>query len=186
MSESLAWEKWSSFSHNRYVEEAERYARPGSVAQKKAFFEAHYKKIAAQKAAALLEQANAASNNAPKPAEEDFVNNISTNNSQTKSSKSDEVVNQQHEVKAPHSGAYSIVNDNKYSSNAEMDKFESNIVDVAALEPKNQAFVKNSLEVEQSYHLDDADSHTVTETELGGTPQMEKPLLKVNTIDLCP
>ncbi|XP_075673006.1 protein WVD2-like 7 isoform X3 [Castanea sativa] len=178
MSESLAWEKWSSFSHNRYVEEAERYARPGSVAQKKAFFEAHYKKIAAQKAAALLEQANAASNNAPKPAEEDFVNNISTNNSQTKSSKSDEVVNQQHEVKAPHSGAYSIVNDNKYSSNAEIDKFESNIVDVAAPEPKNQAFVKNSLEVEQSNHLDDADNHTVTETELGGTPQMEKPLLK--------
>ncbi|XP_050270948.1 protein WVD2-like 7 isoform X1 [Quercus robur] len=178
MSESLAWEKWSSFSHNRYVEEAERYARPGSVAQKKAFFEAHYKKIAAQKAAALLEQANAASNNAPKPAEEDFVNNVSTDDSQTTSSKSDEVVNQQHDVKAPHSGAYSIVNDNKYSSNAEIDKFERNIVDVAAPEPKNQAFVKNSFEVEQSNHLDDADNHTVTETELGGTPQMEKPLLK--------
>lgn len=60
MSDSLAWEKWSSFSHNRYVEEAERYSKPGSVAQKKAFFEAHYKKIAAQRAAALLEQANAA------------------------------------------------------------------------------------------------------------------------------
>ncbi|KAK4367400.1 hypothetical protein RND71_011192 [Anisodus tanguticus] len=57
MSESLDWEKWSTFSsHKRYVEEAERYAKPGSVAQKKAFFEAHYKKIAAQKAAALLEQ----------------------------------------------------------------------------------------------------------------------------------
>ncbi|XP_050381296.1 protein WVD2-like 7 isoform X2 [Argentina anserina] len=71
MTESLDWEKWSSFSHNRYVEEAERYAQPGSVAQKKAFFEAHYKKVAAQRAAALLEQANAAakSNNAdpPKP-----------------------------------------------------------------------------------------------------------------------
>ncbi|XP_027101984.1 uncharacterized protein [Coffea arabica] len=60
VSESLAWEKWSTFSHNRYVEEAERYAQPGSVAQKKAFFEAHYKRIAAKKAAALLEQANAA------------------------------------------------------------------------------------------------------------------------------
>ncbi|KAK4346228.1 hypothetical protein RND71_032567 [Anisodus tanguticus] len=57
MSESLDWEKWSTFSsHKRYVEEAERYAKPGSVAQKKAFFEAHYKKIAAQKVAALLEQ----------------------------------------------------------------------------------------------------------------------------------
>ncbi|TXG54778.1 hypothetical protein EZV62_020034 [Acer yangbiense] len=59
VSDSLAWEKWSTFSHNKYVEEAERYSRPGSVAQKKAFFEAHYKKIAAQKAAAaLLEQAS--------------------------------------------------------------------------------------------------------------------------------
>ncbi|KAK4347733.1 hypothetical protein RND71_034072 [Anisodus tanguticus] len=56
--ESLAWDKSSSFSLKCYVEEAERYAQPGSVAQKKAFFEAHYKKIAAQKAAALLEQAN--------------------------------------------------------------------------------------------------------------------------------
>ncbi|XP_055806694.1 protein WVD2-like 7 isoform X2 [Solanum dulcamara] len=56
--ESLAWDKWSAFPHKRYVEEAERYAKPGSVAQKKAFFEAHYKKIAAQKAAALLEQEN--------------------------------------------------------------------------------------------------------------------------------
>ena len=56
--ESLAWDKWSAFPHKRYVEEAERYAQPGSVAQKKAFFEAHYKKIAAQKAAALLEQEN--------------------------------------------------------------------------------------------------------------------------------
>ncbi|KAL3644010.1 hypothetical protein CASFOL_011942 [Castilleja foliolosa] len=66
MTESLSWEKWSSFSssspHKKYVEEAERYAQPGSVAQKKAFFEAHYKRIAAQKAAAaaLLEQQNAA------------------------------------------------------------------------------------------------------------------------------
>ncbi|GLU02167.1 hypothetical protein SLE2022_194310 [Rubroshorea leprosula] len=64
MSESLSWEKWSTFSHNKYVEEAERFSRPGSVAQKKAFFEAHYKNLAARKAAALLEQANAASNNA--------------------------------------------------------------------------------------------------------------------------
>ncbi|GFP84969.1 hypothetical protein PHJA_000640700 [Phtheirospermum japonicum] len=58
--QSLSWDKWSTFPHKKYVEEAERYAQPGSVAQKKAFFEAHYKKIAAQKAAALLEQQNAA------------------------------------------------------------------------------------------------------------------------------
>ncbi|CAJ2669710.1 unnamed protein product [Trifolium pratense] len=54
MTETLEWEKWSTFSHNRYVEEAERISKPGSVAQKKAFFEAYYKQLAAQKAAALL------------------------------------------------------------------------------------------------------------------------------------
>jgi len=78
MSESLAWEKWSSFSHNRYVEEAERYSRPGSVAQKKAFFEAHYRKLAAQKAAAaLLEQAN--NNNATAREGEGVIDNVNDN-----------------------------------------------------------------------------------------------------------
>jgi len=163
MSESLAWEKWSSFSHNRYVEEAERYARPGSVAQKKAFFEAHYKKIAAQKAAALLEQENAAANSAPKPAEEEDLGHITH-----------EVVDQQPEVKA-----YSTVNDNGYSSNAGVDKLESGTVDEADLVPENQVLVENSLEVEQPSHLRDVDNHKVNEMELGGTPQMKKPLLKV-------
>ncbi|XP_016469907.1 protein WVD2-like 7 isoform X2 [Nicotiana tabacum] len=60
MNESLAWEKWSSFTHNRYQEEVEKYSRPGSVAEKKAYFEAQFKKAAAKKAAALLEQQNAA------------------------------------------------------------------------------------------------------------------------------
>lgn len=66
-SESLSWEKWSTFSHKRHVEEAERYSRPGSVAEKKKFFEAHYKKIAEKKKAeaALLEQTNATAGYAP-------------------------------------------------------------------------------------------------------------------------
>ncbi|KAJ6890240.1 protein WVD2-like 7 isoform X1 [Populus alba x Populus x berolinensis] len=65
MSESLAWEKWSTFSHNRFLEEVEQFSKPGSVAQKKAYFEAYYKKRAAMKAAALLEETNAASNDVP-------------------------------------------------------------------------------------------------------------------------
>lgn len=44
LSEPLEWGKWSAFAHNRYLEEAARQSRPGSVAQKKAFFEAHYAK----------------------------------------------------------------------------------------------------------------------------------------------
>ncbi|CAG7902588.1 unnamed protein product [Brassica rapa] len=51
MTENLEWGKWSSFSHKKYVDEAEKYSQPGSVAQKKAFFDAHYKKIAEAKKA---------------------------------------------------------------------------------------------------------------------------------------
>ena len=51
MTENLEWGKWSSFSHRKYVDEAEKYSQPGSVAQKKAFFDAHYKKIAEAKKA---------------------------------------------------------------------------------------------------------------------------------------
>lgn len=47
--DALSWEKWSSFSQNKYLEEVEKCSTPGSVAQKKAYFEAHYKKIAARK-----------------------------------------------------------------------------------------------------------------------------------------
>ncbi|CAI9278222.1 unnamed protein product [Lactuca saligna] len=50
MTEPLDWEKWSSFSHNRTLEDVQKHSRPGAVAEKKAFFEAHYKKIASKKA----------------------------------------------------------------------------------------------------------------------------------------
>ncbi|KAF7850406.1 hypothetical protein BT93_L5539 [Corymbia citriodora subsp. variegata] len=55
-SDSLSWERWSSFSPNKYLEEVEKCATPGSVAQKKAYFEAHYKKIAARKAELLNQE----------------------------------------------------------------------------------------------------------------------------------
>ncbi|GAA0161752.1 hypothetical protein LIER_17996 [Lithospermum erythrorhizon] len=57
-SEALDWQKWSTFTENRYMEDVKKYSRPGSVAQMKAHFEAHYKKKAAERAAALLEQHN--------------------------------------------------------------------------------------------------------------------------------
>ncbi|KAK9741227.1 hypothetical protein RND81_03G090500 [Saponaria officinalis] len=76
MSDNLEWEKWSSFSsnRNRYVEEAEKYSKPGSVAQKKAYFEAHFKRMAALKAAALLEQTNSAQNSHEGVTEGDGIN----------------------------------------------------------------------------------------------------------------
>ncbi|KAK6157605.1 hypothetical protein DH2020_011853 [Rehmannia glutinosa] len=42
--EILCWERRSSFSHNRYLEEVEKCSKPGSVIEKKAYFEAHFRK----------------------------------------------------------------------------------------------------------------------------------------------
>ncbi|KAI3467648.1 hypothetical protein Pfo_024311 [Paulownia fortunei] len=75
MSESLDWEKWSTFTHNRYLEEVEKYSKPGSVAEKKAYFEAHFKR---RRAAALLEQQNAAAS--------DFAETITKNKVEVNSS----------------------------------------------------------------------------------------------------
>lgn len=184
MSESLSWEKWSSFSNNRYVEEAERYARPGSVAQKKAFFEAHYKRIAAKKAAALLEQANAAENNAPEAEYEGCVDNAAAKFSQTPISDSNVAVEEQQEVKAIDSEADFRVDSNGYNPNVEMNVLESSKV-MAGLgaDPvtKDQVLVENPTKIESSDKVGDAENHNKgTELELSRTTQMEKPLLKKN------
>ncbi|KAM7484131.1 hypothetical protein LguiA_000140 [Lonicera macranthoides] len=66
MTDTLDWEKRSAFTQNRHLEEAKKLSKIGSVAQKKAYFEAHYKRIAAKKkAAALLEQEAEAANLSP-------------------------------------------------------------------------------------------------------------------------
>ncbi|KAL6288186.1 hypothetical protein ACE6H2_012576 [Prunus campanulata] len=186
-SESLAWERWSTFSHNRYVEEAERYSRPGSVAQKKAFFEAHYKKVAAQRAAALLEQANAnaaaaaASNNAPEPKSEsqDLKTVVPT---------SEVVVNEQVEkeeeklVEEPTRKEEAFTgNTNGYNSDTEMDKLASSRVQLADIPATHepQVLAENSAEPELSSQMHNAvNDKEVNDMELSGTPQSEKPLLK--------
>nr|XP_043613549.1 protein WVD2-like 7 [Erigeron canadensis]XP_043613550.1 protein WVD2-like 7 [Erigeron canadensis] len=48
-SESLSWERRSSFSHNRYLEDVEKCSKPGSVTEMKAYFEAHFRRKALQK-----------------------------------------------------------------------------------------------------------------------------------------
>ncbi|KAM2858380.1 hypothetical protein COP2_023925 [Malus domestica] len=181
VSESLAWEKWSTFSHNRYVEEAERYARPGSVAQKKAFFEAHYKKIAAQRAAALLEQANAnvaaaaASENAPEPKSEsrDLKTRISTSEVFVDEQKEEKV---EEEVYEPNRGEESFGKyTNDHNANTEMEKFESR--KVHPVDHEDQVSGENSVEVELSSQCADKDKE-VNGMELTGAPQIERPLLK--------
>ncbi|XP_022773552.1 protein WVD2-like 7 isoform X2 [Durio zibethinus] len=47
--DSIAWEKWSVFTHNRCQEELEKFKAPGLVAQKKAYFEEYYKYVRAMK-----------------------------------------------------------------------------------------------------------------------------------------
>ncbi|XP_042003299.1 protein WVD2-like 7 isoform X2 [Salvia splendens] len=42
--EDLCWERRSSFSHNKYLEEVEKCSKPGSVTEKKAILEAHFRK----------------------------------------------------------------------------------------------------------------------------------------------
>ncbi|PHT61087.1 hypothetical protein T459_35060 [Capsicum annuum] len=44
--EALCWERRSSFTHNRYLEEVEKYFKPGSVTEKKAYFEEIFRRRA--------------------------------------------------------------------------------------------------------------------------------------------
>ncbi|KAM3203846.1 hypothetical protein P3L10_031472 [Capsicum annuum] len=44
--EALCWERRSSFTHNRYLEEVEKYFKPGSVTEKKAYFEELFRRRA--------------------------------------------------------------------------------------------------------------------------------------------
>ncbi|XP_022884002.1 protein WVD2-like 7 isoform X2 [Olea europaea var. sylvestris] len=150
MSESLSWEKWSSFSsHKRYVEEAERYSQPGSVAQKKAFFEAHYKRIAAQKAAAaaLVDQENASNNVIDSG---DHANDL-----QAADERGDEVNAGEH-------GAIAESN--------EVETGKDGVIEASGETPVRE---NSSNKV---YNVENKDSASGSET--SGTPQMEKPLLK--------
>jgi len=170
MSESLAWEKWSTFSHNRYVEEAERYSRPGSVAQKKAFFEAHYKKLAAQKAAALLEQAN---------------NGAQNNATVTHQKDNDTVTHQNDSVTVNHNSQTSpnseMVVEVEQDANVLTVTPESVKVEGTEAEMEEVAVVGNSMEVElqnQVEDLDDAQREQNEKLSVNVTPVLT-PLAKV-------
>ena len=65
----MAWEKWSPFSRDRYLEEVQKFAKSGFVAEKKAYFEARYKRIASKKATDADADAEAPppGNNPPEP-----------------------------------------------------------------------------------------------------------------------
>ncbi|TKY46452.1 WAVE-DAMPENED 2 [Spatholobus suberectus] len=202
MSESLAWEKWSSFSHNRYVEEAERYSRPGSVAQKKAFFEAHYKKLAAQKAAALLEQANnEAQNNATGQEDEGIIDNDNdngngngndTHNSQI-SPNSEMVVKEEEDAKAlsftSEQNAMVRLTASEHNSNSSVEASVTPESDkVEGAEPVMEevaVVVGNSMKVELQKQLEDIDTQKELSEKLSVivTPPVLTPIVKVSISD---
>ncbi|MBA0769143.1 hypothetical protein Gotri_017906 [Gossypium trilobum] len=177
--QSLAWEKWSTFSYKKYVEEAQRYARPGSVAQKKAFFEAHYKTLAARKA--LLEQAKA---------NEGMVQDIGTQVS--------EIMNSSSQMAALGHEETGSIYDGKENNNSDFVEFESSIVEGAdsvsghnvlvEINLKNEAEIKD-LELSEATHVENLEKKVNQlrkleegmELELSEETQMEKPLLKVSS-----
>ncbi|KAH8519346.1 hypothetical protein H0E87_000949 [Populus deltoides] len=180
MSDSLSWEKWSSFSHNRYVEEAEKFSRPGSVAQKKAFFEAHYRNLAARKAAALLEQANAEANNVQEPEKEGGIPGKTTQDSLTVATNSQEAGDwEEVHVQQVNSEASFVADDNTRTSNVDMERFESSNVEEVEPSAENEILVENCVKIETLNQIVKVDNkEEVKEMELSVSKQMEKPLLK--------
>ncbi|KAA8529694.1 hypothetical protein F0562_034206 [Nyssa sinensis] len=169
MSESLAWEKWSAFSHNRYLEEVEKFSKPGSVAQKKAYFEAHYKKIAAQKAAALLEQENAATNNSPKSNITDEVHHNSSMDSELAKSESHVAI-----VETQVKEAFSTdpVDVNGCNPNIERNELETANVQGAEsiIEP---VITESPIQVELSKQLENVENHSkIIATQEEKTPKV--------------
>ncbi|KAI3501014.1 hypothetical protein L1887_36844 [Cichorium endivia] len=159
-SESLAWEKWSTFSHKRYVEEAKSYAQPGSVAQKKAFFEAHYKKVAAQKAAAaaaaLLEQEKDA--NATSPKSHDSPSTISNSHAS------------QHKLQPESLNLEKIVNEEQQMVTQKI----ANVVELGTEKIVAAASIKKKDSLNKIENLEDH----VSVSEDSRTSQMDRPLLK--------
>ncbi|KAK1359430.1 TPX2 domain-containing protein [Heracleum sosnowskyi] len=171
MTESLAWEKWSSFSNKRHVEEAERYAQPGSVAQKKAFFEAHYKRIAAaKKAAALLEQQNAASNALEQTeieTQELGDCNIANQDSETIKQDSQEMVLEKNQE--------IVVSTDGVDVNAKRHKSEPDRLDCADLDLEPQVLIEICPNVDKQ--------NMVSGLKNDGTPKIAKSSVKKNNTD---
>ncbi|KAL0395743.1 UNVERIFIED_CONTAM: hypothetical protein Scaly_0022700 [Sesamum calycinum] len=145
------------------------------------FFEAHYKKIAAQKAAAaLLEQENAAKVEAEKEAERDGDNSgddqqLAVLNSQLVLDKKME------EPKIQDVMEDSEVNANKHSSTAVAEiRTEEAKVEITGNEVSLERSVNRRNLINQLDILENQE--TFSGSEGSGTPLMERPLLKQNSV----
>lgn len=166
MTETLAWEKWSSFTQNRYVEEAEMYSKPGSVAQKKAFFEAHYKKLAAQKAAAaLLEQE---------------ANNAAAQNNVTEKQENDEKIDESPKFEI----VFKEEQDTKVLSNDVKEEqytkvCESNKLEESKAQMEIEDVLRNSMMVELRKKIENVETLEELSEKLSATTPIMTPILKV-------
>lgn len=155
MSEGLDWERWSAFSHNRYVEEAEKYSKPGSVAAKKAYFEAHYKRKAKEKAAALIQEANARANGTFDPETQE---GNCTNLTVEMKSEADSIVavNEQPDKDAVN---YQVVDDDDDDTNQYKCHVEPNDLDISnveGVEDVGHTCVDTNLNVENCVLVDNS------------------------------
>lgn len=184
VSETLDWGKWSSFSHNKYLEEVEKYSTPGSVAQKKAYFEAHYKRIAAKKAAALLEQANDAG--FPESEKNGGAQNrhfpgsgisedVSEVRDESAESNAGVAIDKQDGVVPPATELSTSVESNKADSVGRMDGLEVEKVEEPDPVIETKVLAASPLQIESSQQLVDVENkNRITEKEHGKISQMEK------------
>ncbi|KAJ6771107.1 TPX2 (TARGETING PROTEIN FOR XKLP2) PROTEIN FAMILY [Salix koriyanagi] len=156
MSESLAWEKWSTFSHNRFLEEVEHFSKPGSVAQKKAYFEAYYKKRAAMKAAALLEQANTASNDVSEVQAADDAPGSSNVNLEFSKATNYVIINEQDEGIVD-GGLVHSSDANALYADGQMDNSQNAKVEGDEVIGEKNVEVENSIHVANSKQIENAD-----------------------------
>ncbi|KAI6671344.1 hypothetical protein NL676_006229 [Syzygium grande] len=191
VTDSVSWDKWSVFPHNRYVEEAEKFSRPGSVAQKKAFFEAHYKEIAARKAAALLEQqANAASADAAKPSCKVELRNPTCYEFPGDVYSSQTILGESQEVQEDNNEVGSAIEGNEISWNVEVKETVEEIKEVDSIKEDDGADLVTEARVHANDYVAEEPVGQLEEVDNGdefeqsGTPEMEKPLLKDDGADL--
>lgn len=132
--------KRSCFSNNRYLEEAEKSSKPGSVAEKKAYFEAHYKRIAAKKAGALLDQQVLASNELDLPESDNVDDSPDRSLVVSEPSKSD----------SPKTEIVLFVDENVREPNVEGNELKTEEAEEAKIATKQLATDENSIQVELS------------------------------------
>ncbi|KAG5521944.1 hypothetical protein RHGRI_034236 [Rhododendron griersonianum] len=149
-SESLDWEKRSCFSNNRYLEEAEKSSKPGSVAEKKAYFEAHYKRIAAKKAAALLDQQVLASNELDLPESDNVDDSPDRSLVVSEPSKSD----------SPKTEIVLFVDENVRKPNVEGNESKTEEAEEAKIATKQLVTDENSIQVELSNRNENVEIHS--------------------------